>query len=456
MTTTQPNIDTAAVRQDALDHLWMHNADWTTMAEEGGPPIMVSGDGVRVTDSDGNTWIDAHGGYASVNVGYGRTEIADAMREQMRRLTYFPQGTTTTPLIQLVEKLAALAPSNLERVWPASGGSEANETAVKIARAYHKRRGEHGRYKVISRRGSYHGATGGVMWMGASDAVSDYEPALAGMLYAPQPSFYRCEFNSATPEECARLAANAIEELILLHHPSTVAAVIAEPVCSSAGPPDPEYWARLRRICDRYGVVLIADEVVTGFGRTGKMFAMEHYGVTPDIMTIAKGITSSYLPLAAVVASTDVAAAFAGEDNVFRQALTFGGHPVTAAVALKNIEIIEREGLVDNSAQMGAYFLDGLHELMEAHHVVGHVWGIGLMLGVELVSNRKTKERFDERLSVGKRLTAKLRERGIILNCRDTFIGISPPLCVAKSDIDAIISALGDSLGELERELDTS
>ena len=160
--------DMDSVRQSALDHLWMHNSDWITMAEEGGPSIMVSGDGVRVTDSEGKVWIDAHGGYASVNAGYGQTGIADAMLEQMKKLTYFPQGTTTVPLIRLVEKLGELAPANLERVWPASGGSEANETAVKIARAYHKRRGDNGRYKVISRRGSYHGATGGVMWMGAS------------------------------------------------------------------------------------------------------------------------------------------------------------------------------------------------------------------------------------------------------------------------------------------------
>ena len=187
--------EVGSVRQAALDHLWMHNADWVTMAEEGGPPIMVKGDGVRVTDGEGNVWIDAHGGYASVNAGYGQTAIADAMLDQMRKLTYFPQGTTTVPLIRLVEKLGELAPDNLERVWPVSGGSEANETAVKIARAYHKRRGDSGRYKVISRRGSYHGATGGVMWMGASSGLSDFEPAMPGMLYAPQPNFYRCEFD---------------------------------------------------------------------------------------------------------------------------------------------------------------------------------------------------------------------------------------------------------------------
>ena len=309
-----------------------------------------------------------------------------------------------------------------------SGGSEANETAVKIARAYHKRRGDSGRYKIISRRGSYHGATAGVMWMGASSGMSDYEPAMPGMLYAPQPNFYRCEFDSRTPEECAERSARAIEDLILLHNPDTVAAFIGEPVASGLAAPADEYWQMAREICDRYGVLLIADEVVTGFGRTGKMFAMEHYGVVPDIMSVAKGITSSYLPLAATIVATDVADAFAGEDNVFRQALTFGGHPVTAATALKNIEIIERDELVDNSARMGAYFLERLEDLKARHPSIGDVRGIGLLLGMELVSDRKTKAPFDDNLQVSKRMTGKMQERGIIMRFSGNKVTLGPPL----------------------------
>ena len=445
--------DTSEIRQLALDHLWMHNADWVTMAEEGGPSIMLKGDGVRVTDGEGNVWIDAHGGYASVNAGYGQTAIADAMLEQMRKLTYFPQGTTTVPLIRLVEKLAELAPDNLERVWPVSGGSEANETAVKITRAYHKRRGDSGRYKVISRRGSYHGATGGVMWMGASSGLSDFEPAMPGMLYAPQPNFYRCEFDSDTPEECAERAAKAVEELILLHSPDTVAAFIGEPVASGLSAPAPEYWQMVREICDRYGVILIADEVVTGFGRTGKMFAMEHFGVVPDIMTVAKGITSSYLPLAATIAGTHIADAFAGEDNIFRQALTFGGHPVTATVALKNIEIIERDDLVGNSERMGAYFLERLQELKAKHPSIGDVRGIGLLLGLELVADRESGTPFDESLQVGKRFTEKMGARGVIMRSGDGKVTLGPPLCITADDIDEIVSAMDRAIGELESEL---
>ena len=445
--------DLDSVRQSALDHLWMHNADWTTMAEEGGPPIMVSGDGVRVTDAEGNVWIDAHGGYASVNAGYGHAAIAEAMLDQMQRLTYFPQGTTTVPLIRLVEKLGELAPNSLERVWPVSGGSEANETAIKIARAYHKRRGDSGRYKVISRRGSYHGATGGVMWMGASSGLSDFEPAMPGMLYAPQPNYYRCEFRSDTPSECAERSAKAVEELILLHNPDTVAAFIGEPIASGLAPPTEEYWQMVREICDRYGVVLIADEVVTGFGRTGKMFAMEHFGVVPDIMTVAKGITSSYLPLAATISSTHIADAFAGEDNIFRQALTFGGHPVTAAVALKNIEIIEQNDLVNNSERMGTYFLDQLNEMKERHPAIGDVRGVGLLLGVELVSDRESKAPFDDSLQVSRRLTEKMRDRGVIMRFSADKVTLGPPLCITSDDIDEVVLAMDGAIGELESEL---
>ena len=338
--------DAEALRRSALEHLWMHNRDWVQMAEEGGPPIIVEGKGIRVTDSEGKSWIDVSGGYASVNVGYGRTEIADAAREQMLKLSYFPQGTATEPLVRLAEKLAEITPGSLERSWPVTGGSEANETAIKIARAYHRRLGDSGRYKIISRRGSYHGATGGVMWLGGSTDRSDYEPAYPGMVYAPQPNPYSCELGGKTPSECAVRCAQAIEDLILFHGAKTVAAVIAEPVSSAtvAAVPGDEYWPMLRQICDKHGVLLIADEVICGFGRTGKMFAMEHWDVVPDLMTVAKGIVSSYLPIASAIATREVADVFAGEDNIYRQALTFGGHPVTAAAALRNIQIIEDEG----------------------------------------------------------------------------------------------------------------
>ena len=446
--------DTEALRRSALDHLWMHNRDWVQTAEQGGPLIIVEGAGIRVTDSDGKTWIDVNGGYSCVNVGYGRVENADAMREQMTKLAYFPQGTVTEPLVRFVEKLAEITPGSLERTWPVSGGSEANETAIKMARAYHKRRGEGSRYKVISRRGSYHGATGGVMWLG-NPGLGDYEPAVyPGMVYAPQPNPYRCELGGETPSECAARCAQAVEDLIEFHGAKTVAAVIAEPVASTLGAavPSDEYWPMLRQICDRHGVLLIADEVICGFGRTGRMFAVEHWGVVPDIMTVAKGVTSSYLPLAAAIATTEVADVFAGKDNVYPQALTFGGHPVTAAVALANMRIIEEEGLVQNSAEVGAYFLDRLHLMREEHSIIGDTRGLGLMLAVDLVSDRETKAGFPDEFQLHERLNGKFRSQGMILRVGGNAIGLSPPLCISRSEADEIVANLDHAIGEVERE----
>ncbi len=446
------------LRRSALEHLWIRNSDWVRMAEEGGPTIITEADGVRVTDTEGKSWIDVTAGYHSINVGYGRTEIAEAAREQMRKLHYFPNGTTTEPLIRLVEKIAQLAPGNLERTMPTTGGSEANEHAVKLARAYHKRRGEGGRYKIISRKLSYHGAIGVSMWLGGNIDRTDYEPAYPGMVYGPQPNPYRCEFGGKTPSECAVKCAEAIEELIKFHGPKSVAAVIAEPVAQPPGAavPGDEYWPMLRDICDKYGVLLIADEVICGFGRTGKMFGVQHWDVVPDILTFAKGVISSYLPMAGVITTTDVADAFVGEESMFPGALTFGGHPVTAAASLRNIEILEGEGMVQNSAEVGAYFLEQLHTLKQDHRMVGDARGLGLLLAIELVKDKATKEPFAPEERVGERLTEKFREQGLIVLALDSMVSFGPPLCLTRADVDEIVVGLDRAIGDLERELSMS
>ncbi len=449
--------DTETLRQASLKYLWMQNRDWIQMAGEGEPLIVVEGKGVEVTDSQGKTWIDVNGGYISVNVGYGRTEIATAAYEQMLKITDFPSGTTNVPVIKLAEKLADITPGSLSRVFPVSGGSEANETALKIVRAYHRRRGEPGRYKVISRRGSYHGTTGGVLWLGGSPSSprTDYEPMYPGMLYAPQPNAYRCELGGETASECAVRCATAIENLIVSHGPETVAAVIAEPVSTPQGAvvPGDEYWPMLRQICDKYGVLLIADEVGSGFGRTGKMFAIEHWDVVPDIMTVANGISSSYLPLAATVVRTEVADLFGGKDNHLQHVLSFAGHPVSAAAGLKNIEILENERMVENSAETGAYFKQQLEGLKFDHPIVGDVRGIGLLMAVELVSNRETKARFPKEAKIPARLTEKFREHGLIFRVDSEILGIGPPLCITRNEVDQIVRSIELSLGELEDEL---
>ena len=447
-----------ALRQASLRYLWMHNRDWVQMAEEGDPIIMVEGHGVRVTDTEGRTWIDVNGGYNSVNVGYGRAEIAEAAYEQMVSMPYFPTRTTTVSTIELAEKLAQITPGSLSRVFPVSGGSEANETALKIARAYHRRRREPGRYKVISRRGSYHGTTAGVLWLGGGSPAAhrdDFEPAYPGMLYAPQPNPYRCELGGETPSECAVRCANAIEELIQFHGPETVAAVIGEPVAIPQGTivPGDEYWPMVREICDKYGVLLIVDEVICGFGRTGKMFAIDHWDVVPDIMTVAKGIISSYLPLAATIVKEEVADHFAGEGKYLRHVLTFSGHPVSAAAALKNIEILEDEKLVENAEEVGSYLKEQLEGLKVDHPIIGDVRGLGLLVGAELVSDRQTKTKFAPEADIPARLNEKFRKHGLIFRINSEMLNIGPPLCISREEVDEIIHAIDLSLWELEGEL---
>ena len=449
--------DVEALRQKSHQYLWMHNRDWLQMAEEGEPMIAIQGEGVRITDFEGNRWIDVNGGYNSVNVGYGRHEIADAAFEQMNRIPYFPNGATTEPTALLSRKLAEMTPGSLSRVFPVSGGSEANETAIKIARAYHRRKGESQRYKIISRQGSYHGTTAGVLWLGGSPLAPrhDFEPAYPGMIYAPQPLPQWDGERAETPSECAVRCARAVEDLINFEGPGTVAAMIAEPVAVPMGAvvPGDEYWPMLREICDRYGVLLIADEVINGFGRTGKMFAVEHWDVVPDIMTVAKGIISSYLPLAAAIATEEVAGVFAGEDDYLRHTMTSSGHPVSAAASLKNIEIIETEGLVGNAAEVGAYFKEQLEAMMGDHPSILEVRGVGLLLAVELVRDRLTREPFAPEDRIVDRLNESFRRHGLILRVGGPVIIIGPALCTTTADVDEIVHALDLSLWSLEGDL---
>ena len=275
-----------------------------------------------------------------------------------------------------------------------------------------------------------------------------------GMVYAPQPDAYNSGLDESDAE-CAIRSAQAVEDLIKFHGASSVAAVVAEPVSSSAGAavPGDEYWPMLRQICDRYGVILIADEVITGFGRTGKMFAMEHWGVTPDIMTMAKGITSAYLPMANTIVTSEVADVFAGTDNIFRQALTFGGHPVTAAVALKNIEIMESEGLADNSRDVGAHLLDNLKDLAGEHPIIGSARGIGLLMGMEIVADRDSRSRFPKDAQMGERLNGAFEAEGLILQSRGDRVTIGPPLCITHTEADELASKLDRAFGRVERAL---
>src|SRR5215212_7828441 len=343
-----------------LAHLWVHTQQYTDLAKPDGFKVFVRGEGVWLWDMKGRRFLDAMSGLWVVNAGHGRTELADVAAEQMRALGYMNTfAYASMPAVDLASKLAELLPPSLNKVYFVNSGSEAVETAVRMAKHYQYNIGEKKRFKVIARRGSYHGMTAGALSINSSPYTNraPYEPLLPGIVTVEGINCYRCPFEKTYPESevfCAR----TIERAIQFERPETIAAFIGEPISASNAtyvPPD-EYWPVIRALCDKYGILLIADEVINGFGRTGRWWGSQHFGFEPDLMTMAKGISSGYLPIAGVAASDKVAGAFVGDKGkTFGGGITFGTHPVACAVALANIEIIEREGLVENAARVGGY-----------------------------------------------------------------------------------------------------
>lgn len=440
------------LHQLAKDYYGIHAREWQTEGVPGDYQIWTGAKGCRVTDSEGKTYIDGFAGLMYKNIGYGRKEIADVAYEQMLKITSLPSSSpspVSEPQVLLAEKIAQITPGSLSRSTFTSGGSEGIETAAKIAKAYQKLAGQPGRYKLISRRGTYHGYTHLTMALAAQSAfTSAYEPLVYGVKQISNVKCYRCDFNLKYPEcnlECAR----ELERTILAETAESVAAVVMDPVSHSdiCTPPKPEYWPMIRSICDKYGVLLIDDEVVTGFGRTGKMFGIENWDVVPDILVTAKGITSGYLPLGAVTVKEEIAEKFA---SGFMHIITFGGLPAPCAAALKNIEIIENEKLAENAATVGAYLLKQLKALMERHVSIGDVRGIGLMTQTELVTNRETKE------PLTREVTSELRKRiqgnGLVARIRSGMISIFPPLTFSRADADETVGIVDKTLTELEKE----
>ena len=426
-------------------HFWPHSRPMGDMSEETGIKLVTEAEGVWVYDGQGNRWVDTLAGMWLKNIGHGRREIADAVFEQMQEVSYSPGGTVSPATVKLAAKVAELSPDKDSRVYFVSGGSEAVETALKIAKAYHKNNGEPSRYKVISRRGSYHGATHACMSLGGSGAAGagDYGPLMPGNIHIGNPNAYRGPHSDM---ECAE----ELERTILHEGAHTVAAFIGEPVSAANGIhiPDPGYWPRIREICDKHGVIMICDEVITGFGRTGKMFATEQWNIQPDIFTVAKALTSGYLPIGAAVASKKVADNFLGEDNMLRHLITFGGNPASCAAGLANLEIMENEGVVENSAEMGDYLYEQLQTLYE-HPIVGDVrGGMGLLAAVELVQDRDTKEKFPAEAQLATKLTAIMEKNGLLGRAGD-IISLSPPLTITKDEVDFVVKALDNTLEEV-------
>lgn len=441
--------------QRGLEHLWIHTQQYNELAKPDGMLVFTDGEGIRLKDMTGRSFIDAMSGLWVVNVGHGRTELAEVAAEQMKRLAYINTfAYATPPAIDLASKLAEIAPGSISRIYFANSGNEAVDTAVRMAKQYHYNRGDKKRYKVISRRGSYHGITQGTL--GLTSAIyanrAPFEPLIPGHVYVEGVNCYRCPFEKTYPE-CSVFCARTIEQTIQFEKPETIAAIVAEPISSSNADfvPPPEYWPILRELCDKYGILLIADEVINGFGRTGKWFAIEHTPVIPDIMTVAKGISSGYLPISAAMAKQEVADAFVGERRqAFSGGITFGTHPVACAVALANINIIEREGLVENARIQGDYMRDELRRLKEYHPSIGDVRGLGLLNAVELVKNRETREQFSEADDLNTKMSEALKRRGLLARA-GAMINLAPPLCISRQEVNEIVGIIDESIGEVEK-----
>jgi len=448
------------IYQEALEHVWIHGSNWAELAEKQGLHVFERGEGVMLHDARGKAWIDGIAGLWVVNAGHGRREIGDAMAEQAGKLAYVSAASyTTVPAVQLADVLAELTPGDLERVFFCSGGSEAVETALKIAKQVQVLRGFPKRYKIIARRGSYHGATFGAMSLTTGNRPQMerfFGPMMAGVYHTPSPNHYRNDFG-LEGEEGDIMCAKWVEQEIIFQGPETVAAVIGEPISSANGVhiPSPKYWQLLREICDRHGVLLIMDEVINGFGRTGKWFATEHFGVTPDIMTMAKGLSSGYAPIAAAVVRPSVFEVFQQGEHALNHLLTFGGQAVAAAAALKNIEIMERENLVANAAEMGTYLLEGLNTLVANHPTVGDARGLGLLCAIELVKSKESKEKWGMGSPFTKRINDLVTERGLLSRVWDV-IHIAPPLVVTREEIDRIVAILDESIGIAEKEFEVA
>jgi adenosylmethionine-8-amino-7-oxononanoate aminotransferase len=448
--------DLDAILQAGTEHLWLHASPWQALTQQPGRRVLVQGKGCTVTDIQGRSYLDGLSGQWLVNVGHGRAAIAEAMAQQAKTLAYGNASRAATlPAIQLAAVLAHLTPGDLSAVLFSSGGSEAVETALKLTRQYHTLRGEPDRYKVISRRGSYHGATFGAMSVSGSRSGLDmyYGPFMQGALSVSAPYCYRCDYRKTYPD-CEVYCADAIDDLIRYEAPGTVAAVIAEPISAAGGivVPPPEYLPRLREICNRHGVLLILDEVITGFGRTGAMFAAEHWDVVPDIMTLAKGLSSGYAPIAATICREPIARQF-GDANAkpLAHLLTYGGQPVACAAALANLDILQRERLVENAAEQGRYLLSRLQDLAAHHPTVGDVRGLGLLCALELVANRDTKELFRFDGPELPRLPEILAELGLLTRV-DPHLYLAPPLCIQRHEIDQLVSVVDTGLFRFEEE----
>ena len=436
----------------------MHFARHSGLYEGNDVPIIVRGEGARIWDDQGRRYLDGLAGLFVVQVGHGRTELAEVAARQAAQLAYFPLWSYShPPAIDLAERLAGYAPGDLNRVFFTTGGGEAVETAWKLAKQYWKLVGKPTKHKVISRAVAYHGTPQGALSItGIPAAKQAFEPLVPGGIKVPNTNFYRAPDHLRDDGKAfGRWAADRIEEAIQFEGPDTVAAVFVEPVQNSGGcfPPPEGYFDRVREICDEYDVLLVSDEVICAFGRIGSMFACDDFGYVPDIITCAKGMTSGYAPVGAMIASDRLFEPFAKGTTTFPHGFTFGGHPVASAVAMANLDIFEREGLNEHVKANAGAFRATLEKLLDLP-IVGDVRGAGYFYGIELVKDKATRQTFDadesERLLRGF-LSRALFEAG--LYCRaddrgDPVVQLSPPLICGQAEFDEMEQILRNVLTE--------
>jgi len=463
VSTPVTSLSPADLQKAARDHLWLH---FTRMSSyrDAEIPVIVRGDGCYLEDSNGKRYLDALAGLFAVNIGYGfGEEMGEAAAAQMRELPFYTNWSYAHPrAIELAAEVASLAPGDLNRVFFVSGGSEAVESAWKLARQYHAVRGER-RWKAVSRRIAYHGTTMGALSINGIAALrTPFEPLVPDVLHVRNTNRYHRP-PEETEEEFTAFLLEDLESTIEQTGAETVAMVIMEPVQNAGGsftPPE-GYFQGVREICDRYGILLCCDEVITGFGRVGAWFASDRYDIRPDIITSAKGLSSAHAAIGAVIVRDAVVEPFLEGAQMYSHGITFGGHPVMAAIALKNIEIMKRERIVEHVAEEQDTFRATLAQLLDLP-IVGDLRGTGFFYALELVKDKETRETFsDEECETLLRgfLSPRLFERGLI--CRaddrgDPVVQISPPLVAEQAEFDEIVSILGDVLGEAWSRISTT
>jgi putrescine aminotransferase len=441
-------ISTSELIQQDREHLIhpLYHPD-----EHESPVIFAQGKGAILTDVEGHEYIDGLSCLWNVALGHGRTELAEAGAQQLQTLAYASNytGFSNIPAIQLATELMKVVYPNLRAVYFTSGGAESNDSAFKTVRFFWKTQGKPDKVKIISRVWGYHGVTIGAMSAtGIPSYHKNFAPMVPGHIHIPAPYYYRAD-TTANWEEYGIEAANELEKAILAEGADTVAAFIAEPVQGAGGviPPPPTYFPRIREICDKYDVLFIADEVITGFGRTGKMFALEHWGVQPDILSFAKAITSGYLPLGGIVISDRIHQAMMDVPvaDKWMHAYTYSGHPTCCAVGLANLRIMIAEKLPERAAVMGDRMLDGLKAFAD-HPMVGDVRGLGLMAAVELVKDKSTKEAYPAAAKVADRVAQEFRARGLYTRARGDVIMLAPPLMIPEETLDKAVKIVGDTI----------